>query len=268
MAEQLPPNWRYCGNQVKLWRFRAGVSREELAQGANYTVETVKAMEQGRRRPTPRLLQVADDLCGAGGMLLAALAYLKPEPYAPNMREFLDVEIEAISICSYESLLIPGLLQTEAYARALMTGTWPPVDDETLEERLAGRLKRQEKLTRKPYATFNYVIYEAALRTGVGGPEVMKEQLHRLLEAGEMRNVTIQVLPIDKAPLIALTGPLLVLETADHERYGYVEGQKTRALYSQAELSSSFAQRFGHLRMEALSAEESARFIRKVADEL
>ncbi|GAA0385610.1 helix-turn-helix transcriptional regulator [Streptomyces luteireticuli] len=268
MAEQSPPMWRYCGSQIKLWRYRAGVSREKLAHEANYAVETVRAMEQGRRKPTPRLLQVADDLCGAGGLLMAALTYLKPEPFAPNMREFLDAEINAITICSFETLLIPGLLQTEAYARALMTGTWPPVDDETLEKRLAGRMKRQEKLTRKPYATFNYVIYEAALRTGLGGPGVMKPQLHHLLEVGEMRNVTVQVLPIDKAPTIALTGPLLVLETADHEHYGYVEGQGTRSLYAEPELSSSFAQRFGNLRMEALSAEASARFIRKVADEL
>ncbi|GAA2931822.1 hypothetical protein GCM10020221_29560 [Streptomyces thioluteus] len=154
MAEQSPPTWRYCGSQVKLWRYRAGVSREKLAQEANYAVETVRAMEQGRRRPTPRLLQVADDLCGAGGLLVAALTYLKPERYVPQVGEFMDAESQAIALSSYQTLYIPGLLQTEAYMRALMTKAWPPMEDELLEERVTARLLRQkqraDKAARRP----------------------------------------------------------------------------------------------------------------------
>ncbi|WP_307811673.1 helix-turn-helix transcriptional regulator [Streptomyces sp. AV19] len=231
---KLPPTWRYCGNQVKLWRFRAGVSREELAKEANYTIETVKAMEQGRRRPTPRLLQVADELCGAQGMLLAALGYLMPEPYEPDAKVFVDAEAQAVAVSSYQTMHIPGLLQTEEYARALMSTAWPPVDDEVIEQRVAGRMQRQAKVTSKPLAVFNFVIHECALRMGVGGPMVMKRQLLRLLDASALPNVLIQVLPI---PLGhgGLGGPFVLLETEDHEHFGYVEGQETHVMHTGVE---------------------------------
>ncbi|WP_171166539.1 helix-turn-helix transcriptional regulator [Streptomyces sp. I05A-00742] len=265
---QLPPNWRYCGNQVKLWRFRAGVSREELAREAGYELETVKSMEQGRRRPTPRLLQVADDMCGAGGLLLAALGYLNPEEQSTHLQEFLDAEAEAISLSSYEPLLIPGLLQTEEYTRALISTHWPPVEDDEVELRVARRLKRQEKLAAKPYALFSFIIYEAALRSGVAGREGMKRQLQHLLEAADRPNVSVQILPADRVLSIALTGPLLVVESAEHQQLAYVEGLNTQVLHSNPGTVSSFVQCLGRLRMQALSAEESAHFIRKLADEL
>ncbi|KNB52105.1 helix-turn-helix domain-containing protein [Streptomyces caatingaensis] len=268
MARQAPPNWRYCGNQVKLWRFRAGVSRERLAEEANYTVETVKAMEQGRRRPTRRLLEVADQLCGADGLLLAAVGYLAPEPPASNVEEFFTVEEEAVSIASYEPLFVPGLLQTEEYIRALVTSHWPPVEGDVIEERVAKRLKRQEKLTARPYSLFHYVIYEAALRSGIGGTAVMKGQLEHLLRVAEFPNVSLQVLPADTGQSIALVGPILVAETAEHQQLGYVEGLNTQVLHSDAATVSSFTQCLGRLRMEALGAEGSARFIRKLAEEL
>jgi transcriptional regulator with XRE-family HTH domain len=193
---QPPTAWRYCGSQIKLWRAEAGVSREALAREANYDYEYVKSMENGRRRPTLRLLQVADQLCGAGGKLTAAQEYLKPESFPVRSQEFMAIEAEAIALSWYQPLLIPGLLQTEEYARVLISGSCPPLDDETVEERVAARLRRQEALTRRTGVMFGFVIYEAALRTLVGGPEVMGRQLQHLLDVGELRNVSIQVLPV------------------------------------------------------------------------
>ncbi|MGW7007719.1 Scr1 family TA system antitoxin-like transcriptional regulator [Streptomyces sp. NPDC054933] len=260
--------WRYCGNQVKLWRMRAGVSRESLGEKAGYEYESVKSMEQGRRRPSLRLLEIADEMCGAQGLLLAAREYLKPERFPARTLEFMQLEGDAIAIHSYEPLLIPGLLQTEEYARALMGNSCPPLDDETIEERVAARLQRQEKLRDKPKVAFGFVIYEAALRTSVGGPEVMRRQLNRLLEVGELRNVSIQVLPVGRGAYSGLGGSLVLLETAEHDHYALVEGQRTSVLHSTSETISALTQRHGMIRMQALSAEESAQFIKKVAEEL
>ncbi|MFJ6634707.1 helix-turn-helix transcriptional regulator [Streptomyces sp. NPDC091376] len=69
--------WRYCGNQIKLWRTGAGISREELGKEANYEYETVKSMEQGRRKPSVRLLQVADQMCGAKGEVTGGAGVLE-----------------------------------------------------------------------------------------------------------------------------------------------------------------------------------------------
>ncbi|MDH6128745.1 helix-turn-helix transcriptional regulator [Kitasatospora sp. GP82] len=260
--------WRYCGNQIKLWRERSGVTREELGKAANYEYETIRSMEQGRRKPTLRLLEVADELCNAHGLLVAATDYLKPERFPSYSQDFANIESEAIALHSYAALLIPGLLQTEEYARTLISNSCPPLDDETVAERVAGRLQRQDKLRARRTALFGFVIYEAALRSMVGGAEAMKRQLHHLLETGELRNVAIQVLPTGCNAYPGLSGSLVLLETAAHEQFAYVEGQETGVLYSDPAKVSALTQRHGMIRMQALGAEDSARFIRKVAEEL
>ncbi|WP_030562253.1 helix-turn-helix domain-containing protein [Streptomyces aureocirculatus] len=265
---QPPVAWRYCGSQIKLWRTEAGVSRAALADEVGYDYEYVKSMENGRRRPTLRLLQVADQLCGAGGKLTAAQEHLKPEPFPQRTQQYVQVEADAIVVQWYEALLIPGLLQTKEYAHELISSDCPPLDEETVEERVAARMKRQAKLTSRPLTHFSYVIHEAALRATVGEPGVMKRQLHHLLEIGKLRNVSIQVLPFALAPSVALSGPMVLVETAEHERFGFVEGQETGALYVEGDRLSTLTQRHGMIRMQALNVEESARFIKKVAEEL
>ncbi|MEV0603474.1 helix-turn-helix transcriptional regulator [Streptomyces sp. NPDC050315] len=259
--------WRYCGNQVKLWRNHAGVSREALATESGYAQDSVKSMEQGRRRPTVKLLEIADEMCGAHGLLMAARDYLKPAPFPARSHEYMALEAEAIAVHWYEPLLIPGLLQTDAYARVLMSETYPPADDETVEERVSARLRRQEALSSRPRVVFDFVIHEAALRMMVGGAKAMRQQMHRLLEVGELRNVSIQVLPIGRCSGVALIGGIILLETAEHDRYAYVEGQRTSALYADVEKASELTQRHGMIRKHALCVEESAEFIRKVAAE-
>lgn len=115
---------------------------------------------------------------------------------------------------------------------------------------------------------YGFVIYEAALRTEVGGRLVMRQQLLRLTEVGGLRNVSIQVLPFGKCGGLALNGPFILLETTDHERLAYVEGPETSVLHADAGKVSDLAQVHGMIRMQALGAEESAAFIRKVAEEL
>ncbi|MER7399545.1 helix-turn-helix transcriptional regulator [Streptomyces sp. NPDC000151] len=260
--------WRYCGNQIKLWRGHAGVTREQLCEASDYAYESVKSMEQGRRRPTVKLLQAADEMCEAHGLLLAARDYLKPEPYPTRSHEYMALEAEAIALHWYEPLLIPGLLQTEEYARALIGGHCPPLDDETVDERVAARLRRQEALTRRPNVVYAFVVYEAALRTGVGGREGMRRQLESLLKLGELRNVSIQVLPAGRCAGLSLAGNLVLLETAGHEHYAFAEGQQTSVLHGDADKVSVLRQVHGMIRTEALGIEESAAFIRKVAEEL
>ncbi|MFI6930043.1 helix-turn-helix domain-containing protein [Streptomyces sp. NPDC050287] len=268
MSQQAQQNWRYCGGQIKLWREEAGVARQALADEAGYDYEYVKSMECGRRRPTLRLLQVADQMCGARGKLAAGHEFLKPEPFPARSQEYMGIEAEAIVVHHYALGLIPGLLQTREYARALISESCPPMDDETVEERVRARLARQEALTRRTKTVYGFVIHEAALRTEVGGREVMRRQLLCLPEVGALRNVSIQVLPFGKCNGIALNGPFVLLETAEHERFAYVEGPETSVLHADGDKVSSLAQAHGMIRMQALGVEESAAFMRKVAEEL
>ncbi|MGK5732677.1 helix-turn-helix domain-containing protein [Streptomyces sp. URMC 124] len=266
VLSQPPMAWRLCGNQVKLWRTEAGVTREELAREAGYGEETVKSMEQGRRRPTPEFLLAADQMFGARGKLIATQEYLQPDRFVPYAKDFMRYEAEAISLTSYQPLLIPGLLQTEETVRRLFDVNWPPVDDETIEERVKARLARQSILATQSKA-FTFAIGEAALRNTLDRPEAHKRQLLHLLEVGRQRNVVIQVLPSGGANP-GLNGPFVLLESRDHERYAYEEGQTSSALHSNPEKVNSLIHRHALIAQCALNPEDSARFIRKLADEL
>ncbi|MFI2300597.1 Scr1 family TA system antitoxin-like transcriptional regulator [Actinacidiphila glaucinigra] len=259
-----PMAWRYCGNQVKLWREHAGVTRERLADEAGYGYETVKSMEQGRRRPTQRLLLVADGLCGAQGKLTAAEAFLVPEKYPTYAREYMRYEAEAIAVNWYESQYVPGLLQSEPYVRTLLSSHWPPLDEETLAERVAARLERQLMLDNGT-RSFSFVVEESALRS-FSDPEAHREQLRTLLARGRARNITIQVMPADRGLHPGLHGPFVLLETAEHQHLVYEEGQTTGVLYADPARVSIVMRRHDMITRQALGPEESARLIDDLAE--
>jgi transcriptional regulator with XRE-family HTH domain len=261
---QPPVAWRYSGNQMKRWRTKANVSRETLAEAANYSPDTIKSMEQGVRMPTPRVLDVADELCKAEGLLSAAKEYLQRERFPARAQDFMEREKEAISRWSYEVALIPGLLQTRGYARALIETRYPPLDEETVEERVSARMERQAILTeRKPPVALSFVLYEAALRS----VQVDAEQLRRLLEVSRLRNVVLQVLPFERVISDALIGPMVLLETRDHEQFVFTEGPFTSELSADPEIVSRVAGRLNMIRAQALSPAESARFIEGMVDQ-
>ncbi|MGW2225599.1 helix-turn-helix domain-containing protein [Streptomyces formicae] len=264
MSVQYNPTWRYSGNQMKRWRIKANVSREELGVAANYSPDTIKAMEQGVRMPTARALDAADDLCGAQGLLSAGKDYVRAEKFPARAQDFMECEREAVSLWWYEVALIPGLLQTEPYARVLIGNHSPPLDEETVERRVAARLERQEILTRTSPVAISFVVYEAVLRV----PQVDKEQLLRLLDVGRRNNISVQVLPFGRAIPAALLGPMVLLETRDRERLAFTEGPSTSVLSSEPKAVSSHTERLSMIRMEALGTEESALFIKRMAEEL
>ncbi|MGH3312763.1 MAG: helix-turn-helix domain-containing protein [Streptomyces sp.] len=262
-----PPTWQYCGNQMKLWRERAGVRREDLAKEANYGYEAIKAMERGVRKPQLAVLRVADEVCGAGGLLLAAAPYLKPERFPSYSQDFMQAESEAVALNSYETQFIPGLLQTEDCARALLSAHCPLLDDETVEERLTARMERQALLS-KQSRSFSFVMEEAALRRRVGATDQHRDQLIHLLKAGKPRHVFLQVMPADRGAHAGLRGPFVLLETPGHEYLAYEEGQEVGVLYADSEKVSNFIRRHAMILQQALSPEESMRFIEKLAEEL
>jgi transcriptional regulator with XRE-family HTH domain len=261
---QPPVAWRYSGNQMKRWRTKANVSREELAAAANYSPDTIKSMEQGVRMPTPRVLDTADELCRAEGLLSAAKEYLQREKFPARAQDFMEREREAISLWWYEVSLVPGLLQTKEYARALIDNRIPPLDEETVEERIAARMERQAILTeRKPPVGLSFVLYEAVLRS----PQVDAHQLRHLLEASRLRNVVVQVLPFERAIPAALMGPMVLLETRDHERFAFTESPLASELSADPGAASRVTERLSMIRTQALSPDESARFIERMVNQ-
>ncbi|MFE6054965.1 helix-turn-helix domain-containing protein [Kitasatospora sp. NPDC056446] len=266
-AKENPMSWKYCGDQLKRWRAQAGVTREQLSQAACYDIESVRSMEAGRRRPSLKVLQAADELCDAKGMLVAAHPYLVPEPAPTRSDVFFDIEKEAVACYFYEALHIPGLLQTEDYARTILSRHMPPVDSAIAEKHVAIRLKRQERL-KEPEVLFSFTIYEAALHTSIGGREVMKEQLQRLLEFENSFSLPIQIVPTGQVLPSGLAGSLTILETIDNEQYAYVETHGTNALHSEPRLVGKLSRRHAMIRAQALNVRDSAQLIRKTLQHL
>ncbi|MFJ8190091.1 helix-turn-helix transcriptional regulator [Streptomyces sp. NPDC096094] len=248
---------------MKRWRTKANVSREQLAEAANYSPDTIKSMEQGVRMPTPRVLDVADELCRAEGLLSAAKDYLSREKFPARAQEFMEREREAISLGWYEVALVPGLLQTEGYARALIENRHPPLEQDTVEERIAARMERQAIFTgRKPPVSLSFTLYEAVLRN----PMVDATQLSRLLEASMLRNVVLQVLPFERVISDAIMGPMMLLESRDHERFAFTEGPFASELSADPGVVSRVSERLSMIRAQALSPAESACFIEGMVD--
>jgi hypothetical protein len=185
-----------------------------------------------------------------------------------RFRDFALWEKDAVRLDAYEPLLIPGLLQTGDYTRALVNHHCPPLSDETVADRVSARLARQTIFDSGSTVVMSFVMEEAVLRRPVGGPAVMKEQLSQLLERARLRNVSIQVMPTARWQHNGSLGPVTVLETTDGHTLAYTEAQGVSSFISDRAAVRVCSERHGIIRMQALDAEESAHLIEQLAGEL
>lgn len=182
---------------------------------------------------------------------------------------YANLEAEAARICTYEAIVVPGLMQTEAYANAVNAVTkWR--DDIDLERDTAVRMQRQERVAAGELDLW-VVLDEAAIRRVVGGEQVMREQLQHLLELAHQRSVTLQVLPFSAGQHPAMSGPFLIAQFADRRQDPdviYLENQ-TGGLYleEKAEIER-YNVTFDRLIADALDVGRSAKLIGRVIDEL
>ncbi|MET8676638.1 helix-turn-helix transcriptional regulator [Streptomyces sp. NPDC004647] len=262
------PVLRAIGKQIKLLRERSGLTQGQFGKEIGYGVEQVSSVERGRRAPKPQFIDAAERVLGAGGLLKAVQEDVERARLPARFRDFATWEKDAVSLYAYEPLTIPGLLQTEGYARALIGGHCPPLDDETVDDRVAARLERRSLFVSKTALVIGFVIEEAVLRRSVGGSAVMKEQLDWLLERSRLRNVSLQIMPTARWEHSGLLGPITLLETTDGRIVAYTESQGVSAVVTDHTQVRIYAQRHGIIRMQALDTEESARLVKQLAGEL
>lgn len=162
------------GKQIKICRERAGLTQREMAERLGYGEDLVGSVERGRRTPRAEYLAAADELLGAGGMLKAVAddvmkAKIRVSTRHPAFsKAFTSEEARAVEIHDYSTLDIPGLLQTEAHARALYEMRRPWLSVQQIDEWVAARLARQEILTRWPLPMMSWVVDESVLRRPLG----------------------------------------------------------------------------------------------------
>ncbi|MFD5397648.1 helix-turn-helix domain-containing protein [Streptomyces sp. NPDC127097] len=256
------------GAQLAMFRVKAGLTQRALGERASVAEETIASIEQGRRALMPHLARELDQLLGTGGALATGVENLPPkEKYPIWAEEFIAYEKQAVALSGYENQVLPGLLQTEPYARATFRSDLPSLSKETMELRVAGRLERQEVLHRDVPVIASFIISEAVLRDHLGGCEVMREQLRHLRACTDLPGVAIQVMPFGNTSHAGLSGPFVLLETSDHQRLAYSETQIGSHLISDADKVSSLTQKYGMLRMQALNAEETTGLLDRLLGE-
>ncbi|MFH8514608.1 helix-turn-helix domain-containing protein [Streptomyces gelaticus] len=256
------------GQQLKLLRLRAGLDRTEFGKRVGYAAQSVASFEQGRRIPQPEFIDKADVVLDAGGLLLALKAEVARAQYPPFFRDMARLEAEAVELCVYDSHIVNGLLQTEEYMRAVLAMRRPLLDEETIELRVAARLGRQKVFNRWPAPLLSFVVEEGALRKLLGGKQVLRGQLEHLLLFGHMRNVELQLMPLDREDNAGVDGPYTVITRRGGEQLVYMEVQGRSNLLTDRDEARLAAARYGIIRSQALTPRETLGFIEKLLGDL
>lgn len=247
--------------------------------------QTVWKIEKGkldvRIRPEGDVGKLCD-LYGADAetrRVLVALAeqtkvkgWFQPEAdiLPPNFDTYLGLEDTASQISWYDSNLIPGLMQTAGYARAIITSVGRRSEEET-ERRLKLRLRRQQALQRDRAINLNVVLHESVLRCTVGGPQVMAEQLQRVNELGQLPNVRVRVLPFDAGAHAGMTsGPFEILQFFDETMppMVYIDGFLGGLWFKGKEELAKYEDAFHDVEDRALDQADSEELITHAVKEL
>ncbi|MFE2142978.1 Scr1 family TA system antitoxin-like transcriptional regulator [Streptomyces sp. NPDC059456] len=265
--------FKALGKMIKALREAAGLQQKELAARVRVSEELISSIERGVRTPQPDFLENADRALGANGVLLAAIPEVKEAlkrartRHPDWFRKFAEAEAVSVALHYYEVQAVPGLLQTEDYARAVFCHRRPVLDEETIEKRVADRLARQVILERWPAPTFSFVLEESILHRPMGGEAVHRAQLRRLLEVGRLRTVHLQVMPMDRGEHPAMEGSFTLLRPKGRNEVAYTETYNHANLITDPEQVRIYSERYGIIRAQALTPHESLALIEKMLGE-
>ncbi|MFB7650367.1 MULTISPECIES: helix-turn-helix domain-containing protein [unclassified Streptomyces] len=249
---------KMVGALLALYRQAAGHTQRSLGERFVIGEQQIASIEQGRRPLKPDLAEQLDELLDTKGALSIALSKLPEVDLVPLWaEEFLDMEREAIVISSYENQVLPGLLQTEAYAWAVFRSRVPFYDDDTIARLVGARIERQGILQSKDAPITCFVVWEPVVQAPIGGREVWSEQLRYLRTCSELPGLMLQVLPLERSSHASLDGPFVLLETPEHQRLAYTENQRGSQLIADPDEVAILTQKCAMLRSQALTPEDT-----------
>ncbi|MFF0276226.1 helix-turn-helix domain-containing protein [Streptomyces sp. NPDC004330] len=255
------------GRQLRLRRESVGMRAAELGTATGYGEDLIYKIESGKRIPRPELLDKADEVLGAGGLLSAMKEDIAKVRYPKKVRDLGHVEARAAEIGVYVCNSISGLLQTPDHARAAFESRQPPYSQAEVERLVAARVARQSVFERDPAPSLGFVLEEALLRRPLGGTMAWRGQLERLLEVGRLRNVTLQVMPTHVEVHPGLDGKIELLKFADGTATGRSDGAFNGRPVTDPRQVRILELRYGTIRAQALPPRESLAFIEQLLGE-
>ncbi|WP_406729770.1 helix-turn-helix transcriptional regulator [Streptomyces sp. GD-15H] len=255
------------GSRVRKLRTAAGLTQAELGTKTHVVGSRITQIERtSGAKPTLELARALDAALGADNLLVDLWPYVYREAFPDWSRKFMAYSERAVFIGEYASHVVPGLLQTEEYARAVLRVGVTLSSEEQLEERLSARMGRQERLGSDDRPVLWVVLDEAVLRRPIGGHAVMREQLARLLDVAAERHITVQVLPFEQGEHDAMGGSLTVLTLPDGSDVAYTEGAHYGQLIEDPDEVRKFSLTYDRLRAAALPPLMSLGMIRSVME--
>ncbi|MBO8195320.1 helix-turn-helix domain-containing protein [Streptomyces oryzae] len=256
------------GSRLRRLRLAAGLTQQALGELVYVVSSRIAQLELGTgAKPTLPLTRRLDDVLNGDGILIELLPHVLRETFPNWSRRFMELAERAHAIRQYAAHVVPGLLQTENYARELLRFDPKQVDDMQVEERVDARMSRQERLNRPDGPEYRAILDESVLWRPIGEDDVMRAQLEHLLKMAEHPRATIQVLPFRSGGHSALGGSLTLLTLPNGKEVAYTEGADHGWLVEESDDVSSFAVSYDRLRELALSPRQSARMIRSVLED-
>lgn len=251
----------FLARELRRARELKGLSTTDVAKSVFVSEPLVRAWEKGRRIPKPDHLDSLENLYETGGVL----SRLREELVTASVPvewfgKWPEIEDLATALWTVQPLVIPGLLQTEEYARAILKAAHHIAD---LEEMVASRMERQHVLTKEDPPTYIALISESALRHAVASEKVMKDQLSFLAEVAERENVIIQVIPESAFSCAGFVGGFVLADIGGSADVGYVDDQLTGRVVEDTEDVARLRRFFDVFRADALSRKESIDVIRR-----
>jgi DNA-binding XRE family transcriptional regulator len=258
----------FFGAELRRVRVAAGMSQEQLGRELNFSGDLIGKIETSDRAPSPEFAAGCDRVFPhLDGLFerLVGLARRWNGPYPQWFRGWLDAEREAVSLRTWELAVVPGLLQTEGYARAILGANPDMVDD--LDGQVAARMERQAILERDKPPTLWVALDETVLRRCIGSAKVMHEQLRHLADLADRPRITIQVVPAGVGVHAGLLGAFTIAAFDGAPDIVYLETSADGQVAEKPRMVAQVALRFDTLRAVALPKGDSLDLIVKVAEE-
>ncbi|MFC6015900.1 helix-turn-helix domain-containing protein [Plantactinospora solaniradicis] len=250
---------------MKRRRVAAGLTQTVLGDRIHFSDTHVSAVETGTKPIKAEYLRAVDDELGAGGLLVEMWEELVRDGTAPVwFRDWLEIERRAIALRTFETAYVPGLMQTEAYARATLAGERLTPDE--VDQLVTARLERQSIITKERPPLITAVLDQAVIARGAAdAASMMSEQLARILTCAQLPNVQLQVVPTGIGMYPGYGGPFTLADLPDNRRVGHSDNQLAARIVDGADEIATLAGRWERIKGHALPVDQSFELIKKVA---
>lgn len=255
----------FYGSELRRLREGAELSQEGLGERAFCSGTYVGQFEAAVRRPQVELSKAFDEIMGSGEHLQRLCWLARKSKHPDYFADAAELEKLATAISEYAPILVPGLLQTEAYACAVTRAAHPLAPDEETEGHVQARMERQRILEKPTHPLLWVILYDAVLRVPMGGPSVMASQLTHIAQLSRARRVVVQVLPYAAATVALMGSMAAIMSFDDAPPAVYSEGGYTGQLIEEPTLVALYQRQYDFMRAAALSPTASLDLLESVA---